>query len=116
MDPAELDDVVEEEEVAGETEFVDHPELVVDLTHRPIVVGMGGRVVDGRTALCQLGEPAHVVVVVGHRVIGQVRYRDAKIERALLCDVDGALHRARIAGETTVLLGGAAQMGERCGR
>ena len=31
VDPAELDDVVEQEEVAGEAELLDHPELVVDL-------------------------------------------------------------------------------------
>ena len=39
--PAELDDVVQQQEVAGEAELLDHPELVVDLAHRLRVVRRG---------------------------------------------------------------------------
>ena len=38
VDAAELDDVDEHEEVAGEAELLDHVELVRDLVHRLLVV------------------------------------------------------------------------------
>ena len=47
--PAELDDVDEHEEITGKVELLDHVELVRDLTHCLLVVGMRARVSDGGT-------------------------------------------------------------------
>ena len=46
VDAAELDDVDEHEEVAGEVELLDHVELVRDLAHRLLVLRVRRRVAD----------------------------------------------------------------------
>ena len=47
---AELDDLDEHEEVAGEVELLDHVELVRDLVHRLLVLRVGRRVAEPRRA------------------------------------------------------------------
>ena len=47
---AELDDLYEYEEVAGETELLDHVELVGDLAHRLLVVRVRARVAERSAA------------------------------------------------------------------
>ena len=44
VDPAELDDLDEHQEVAGEVELLDHVELVRDLVHRLLVLRVRARV------------------------------------------------------------------------
>ena len=112
----EIHDVVHEEEIAGETHLVDHPELVVDLTHRLLVLRMGRRVVHRRASPGELAQPTHVGMAFRHRIVGQVRDRDLQIERARRRDVDRAFDRTRIPGESSQLLVGAAQMCKRCRR
>ncbi len=113
---AELHDVVEQEEVAGEAELVDHRQLVVDLVHRLRVPLVRRRIRDRRTAAHQLAQPRHLVVPVGYGIVGQLRRGELQVERARVRDLDRAFHRTRPARETALLLARAAQVRERAGR
>ena len=104
MDLAELDDVDEQEEVPGEAELLDDVELVGDLMLGTLVVGVRRRVSVRGAAPRELAQPRHVGVARRHLEIGQVRRREAQVERARLRDLDGALDRAGPAGEAALLL------------
>ena len=82
--PAELDDVVQQQEVTGEAELFDHLQLVLDLVHGLFVLRMRRRVVDGRAPPHELAQPRHLVVPERHRIVGQVRRRELQVEGALL--------------------------------
>ena len=69
---AELDDVVQQQEVAGEAELFDHRQLVVDLAERLVVLGVRARVRDRSTAPDELAQPRHLGMPVGDRVVGQL--------------------------------------------
>ncbi len=113
---AELDDVVQQQEVAGEPELLDDGQLVVDLLHRLGVLRMALRIEDGRAPPHELAQPRHVVVALGHRRIGQLRRGELQVERARLRDVDGPFDRAGPAREPPQLFGRAAQVRKRRGR
>ena len=113
VDAAELDDVDQHEEVAGEVELLDHVELVRDLAHRLLVVRVGRRVADARAACGELTQPGHLGVAGGNVVIGELGRGEAQVERARARDVDGALHRTRPAREAALLLRRAAEVRER---
>ena len=112
VDPAELDDLDEHEEVAGEVELLDHVELMSDLVHRLLIVRVRARVVDGRAACGELTQPAHLGVPGWNVVIGKLGRGKMQVERAGARDVDGALHRARPAVEAARLLARAPQVRE----
>ena len=116
VDAAELHDVDQHEEVAGEPELLDHIELVGDLVHGLLVLRMRARVAHRRAAHRELAQPAHLGVPGWDVVVGELRRREPQVERARTRDVDRALHRARPTGETAVLLGRAAQVREGRGR
>ena len=113
---AELDDVDEHEEVAGEAELLDHVELVGDLSHRLLVLLVGGRIADGGASRRELAQPAHLGVTGRHVVVGQLGRGEAEVERARRRDLERALDRAGPAREPALLLGRAAQVRERRGR
>ena len=113
VDPAELDDLDEHQEVAGEVELLDHVELVGDLVHRLLVVRVRARVADGGAARGELAQPAHLGVPGWNVVIGKLGRGEMQVERARTRDVDGALHRPRPAIEAARLLARAAQVRER---
>ena len=62
VDAAELHDLHEHEEVAGEAELLDHVELVGDLAHRLLVIRMGARVAERGAARGELAQPTHLGV------------------------------------------------------
>ena len=113
VDPAELDDLDQHQEVAGEVELLDHVELVRDLVHRLLVLRVRARVRDGSTARGELAQPAHLGVAGRNVVIGKLGRGEVQVEGAGTRDLDGALHRPRPAIEATRLLGGTAQVRER---
>ena len=76
---------------------------------------MRGRVVDRRAPPHELAQPRHLVVTVGHGVVGQARRRELQVE-ARARDVDGPFDRARPAREPPLLLGRGTQVRERSGR
>ena len=110
---AELDDLDQHEEVAGEVELLDHVELVRDLAHRLLVMRMGRRVPPRRAAHGELAQPRHLGVAGRNVVIGQLGRGEPQVERARARDVDGALHRTRPPREPACLLTRAAQVRER---
>src|SRR5262249_23395731 len=112
---AELDDVDEQEEVAGEAELLDHVELVGDLAHRLLVLLVARWGGDGGAAGGGVGPPRQLGGTRGDRrvVVGQFGRGEAEVERAGRRDLARALDRARPAGETAPLLGRAAQVRER---
>ena len=126
--PAELDDVDEHEEVAGEVELLDHVELVRDLRHRLRVLGVGRRVAHARTAGGELAQPRHLGVAVGDVVVGELGRGEAQVERARTGDVDRRAppHRAnvrsgapaplRCAGERTARRGASRRSRRASGR
>ena len=113
VDAAELDDVDQHQEVAGEVELLDHVELVRDLRRRLRVLRMGRRVAHASAAHGELTQPGHLGVAVGHVVIGELRRREPEIERTRTRQLHRARHRAGPAREAPFLLPRAAQMRER---
>jgi hypothetical protein len=71
--PAELDDVVQQQEVAGEAELLDHRQLVLELRARLVVLQVARRVRDRRAPADQFAQPRHLRVAVGDGVVGQLR-------------------------------------------
>ena len=116
VDAAELDDVDEHQEVAGEVELLDHVELVRDLAHR-LARAAGASTGSGRARRAAVSSRSqrHLGVTGGHVVVGQLGCREPQVERARTRDLDRALHRARPAREPALLLPRAAQVRERCG-
>ena len=100
--PAELDDVDEQEEVAGEAELLDHVELVRDLAHRLLVLRVGRRVADrgaaprrARAATSSRCDPSGTVVV------GQARARRARRSNAHAArDLDACARPRRASART----------------
>jgi hypothetical protein len=110
---AEVDDVDEQEEVAGEAELLDHVELVRDLAHRLRVLLVARRVADGRATGGELAQPGHLGVAGRHVVVWQVGRRKLEVECTRRRDVERALDGAGPTGEPALLLGRAAQVRER---
>src|SRR5205807_10621991 len=108
---AELDEVVHQQEVAGEAQLLDEVELAGDAASGRYVMLMGRRVAVGRTLPGQLPEPAHLVVAGREGEVGQVRRGHGQVEGTCLRHFDGALDGARPADEAAVLLGGTAEVG-----
>ena len=110
---AELDDVVQQQEVAGEAELLDNGELVLDLPHRLFVVLVRVRIRDGHTPLHEHTQPRHVVVPFRHRIVGQARRGQLQVEGTRVGDFDGAFDGTRPPREPALLLVRAAQVCER---
>jgi hypothetical protein len=109
---AELDDVPDDEEVAGEPELVDHGELVVDLGPRPGDPFGVARPVAALGAL--FGEPTqepHLVEAVGARVGRQLGGNEVEVEGARPAQLGGPLDHAGVASEAAGLLGPGPQVG-----
>src|SRR5689334_10735866 len=82
---AELDDVVHDQEVAGEAKLIDDIELMLDLqvsARNPL--GIRRAITFGRLAFHQGAEPAHLGVMRRNRKVGQLRRDHLEVERALL--------------------------------
>ena len=89
---AEPDDVVDEQEVAGEPELADHGELVLDLAVRPgLPLRFRWPVALRRLFRDQRAQPGHLVVPGGHREVGQLRGQVPEAERAGLGQLHGPL-------------------------
>ena len=88
----EPDDVVDEEEVPGEPELLDHAELVLDLAVGSRLPLRARRPVALRGLLRdQCPQPGHLVVALGHPEVGQPWRDHAEVERAGAGQLHGPL-------------------------
>ncbi len=92
----EGDDVVHDEEVAGEVLLLDHRELVLDAL--PILVRQV-RVLARHRAPDQLAQPRHRGVPLGHLLLRQSRLGAAQREGELFREFDATLDGAGVARE-----------------
>jgi hypothetical protein len=109
---AELDDVPDDQEVAGEAELLDGGQLVVDLApgarhplRRP------GAVAAGRALAGQLAQPGHLGVAGRDREVGQAGGDQLQVEGQRPAELGGQLDRARVAGQVGRLLEPGPEMG-----
>ncbi len=109
--PAELDDVPDDQEVAGEAERFDQGQFVLDL----FVCGCVARVPAFGASPGELPEPRHLGVAGGNGVVGEVGGDELQVEGAFVayfcCPLDGA----GVTGEPPGLLGAAAEGGGGAG-
>ena len=113
---AEVDELVDDEEVAGEVQVDDHSQLVVDLRPRPgDLLGPLRRrarsVALPTLNLHQLHQPAGLVVPGRHREGRQVRGQQAQVQGAVPAGPRRLRDGSRIAGQQLGHLLPAAQMG-----
>ena len=95
---AELDNVVHDQEVAGEVQPLDHVELPGDLGVRTGYPLGAGRPVAGRSlARDQLTQPAGFVVPGRGGEVGQAGRDHLEVERALTPQRDGPVQHTRVA-------------------
>ena len=112
MAPAELHDVPDDEEVAGEAQLLDHGQLVVDLGVRPGVRGLGTGPIAGQgPVLGQSTKPGHLGEPRGRRERRQPRGDQVEVEGALGGQGGGPFHHPGITGEAAGLLGPTAEVG-----
>jgi hypothetical protein len=109
---AELDDVPDDEEVAGEAEVLDDVELVVDLRPRTRdPAGVAGAVAVLGTSFREPAEEPHLVEAVGTGVGRQVGSHEVQVEGAVAPELASPLDHSREAGEAAGHLGSRAQVG-----
>ena len=78
---AELHDVPDDQEVAGEAELLDHGQLVVDLAPGArSALGVPGAVAAGRAPAGQLAQPGHLGVAGRDREVGQAGRDQLQVE------------------------------------
>ena len=109
---AELHDVPDDQEVAGEAELLDHGQLVVDLApgaRSPL--GAPGAVAAGRAPAGQLAQPGHLGVAGRDREVGQAGRDQLQVEGKGPAELGGQLDRPRVAGQAGRLLEPGPQMG-----
>src|SRR5439155_4351110 len=107
---AELHDVVDDQEVPREAEFLDHVQLVVELAVG-VRAGGTGAVPAQRPLLGQVAQPAHLGVPFADLAVGQSRRDEVEVEGQLGAEGGGPGDRARIGGEPGRHLVAAAQVG-----
>ncbi len=110
--PAELHDVPDDQEVAGEPEGPDHLEFVVDLGPRsryPLVAAWP--VAGGRPPPGQLDQPGLLVVTGGDGEVGEPGRHQPQVEGTGLSELARPLHGPGPATEAPLLLAGAPQVG-----
>ena len=118
---AELDEVPDDEEVAGEAELLDDVELAVDRLPRPRPqreILVGGRPLAVAVAPALLDDAAqvgHLAQSVGTGKRRQRRGDELEVERRGTADLGGQLDRSRVAGEAALLLPPGAQVGPGSG-
>ena len=115
---AKTDDVPDDEEIAGETELVDHVEFVIDLG---IGAGVAGRPAGARSGAGHLlrsrcRQPGHLGVAGRGGERGEIGRHQLQVERTGPAQPAGRWHGTGVAGETAGLLGPAAQVGAGRGR
>ena len=109
----EGDDVVHDQEVAGEVLGLDHGELGLDAL--PVGVGEVG-VLGGHRIPDQLPQPRHRRVALGHLLLRQRGLGAAQRERELVGEGDGALDGSGIPGEPGAHLASRSQVRGARGR
>ena len=116
LPPTELDEVPDDEEVAGEAETLDDVELTVDRLPRPrpqreVLVGRGTfAVAAAPTFFDDVAQVGHLAQGRGAGERRQRRGDELEVERCGAADLGGELDRPGVAGEATLLLPAGAQV------